>query len=103
MIKTPPKTRFSLFHKNISQEVLNKLHDIVEQNQQKASINRNKCLNNFVASATQHMLHPAGLHRQLPKTSEQYVQSINCTNPQHSSPKNATNLHQQQRHNKKQF
>ena len=40
------------------------------------------------------MLHPAGLHQQLPTTREQYVQPNICTNPQQSSSENVNDLQQ---------
>ena len=63
----------------------------LRQKQQKASINQNYCQSSNFA---QQMLHPAGLHQQLPTTREQYVQTNICTNPQQSSSENINDLQQ---------
>ena len=71
--------------------VANNLPEIFGQNQQKASIKQNYCQSSNFA---QQMLHPAGLHQQLPTTREQYVQPNICTNPQQSSSENVNDLQQ---------
>ena len=78
--------------------VVNNWPESLGQNQQKASINQNYCQEGFVPPATQQMIHPPGLHQQLPTTREQYTQPNNCTNRQQPSSENV-NGHQQPIHN----
>ena len=78
--------------------VVNNWPESLAQNHQKASIKQNYCQEGFVPPATQQMIHPPGLHQQLPTAREQYVQHNNCTNRQQPSSENV-NGHQQPIHN----